>query len=206
MAEEVLDTGTLRDHSHLQGTGLRRSDSDSLVERRLAFGEVAGRGQRMCMCQQKFDSLLSRSRVREQAKCAFEPVGCARGRAWCGCFSRLAQRRDRLDVTDARTSLDVMSPRRRRRASGGKRLGTALVGSEPPRYGRRLVHRAADERVPESEPPGHLGWAHQIDAQQVVEAPDRRRLGHRCAGSRKVEVEGITGDRRTFQHAPRFGG
>ncbi len=69
-------------------------------------------------------------------------------------------------------------PRRgRRRPARRERLGAALVRAEAPAAGRGLVDRAAHERVPEAEAPGHVGGADEIELQQLVDCVHHAGLG-----------------------------
>ena len=51
----------------------------------------------------------------------------------------------------------------------GERRGRPRVGREPPAPARGLVDRAPHERMAEDEAPRHLGRAHEVQREQVVE-------------------------------------
>ena len=83
--------------------------------------------------------------------------------------------------------------------AGGERLGAALVRAQSPTAGRRLVDRPSNERVPEAEAAGHLGLANEVEPQQLVEGLERRRLGDRRGGGRKLGLERVAGHRCPLQ-------
>ena len=89
------------------------------------------------------------------------------------------------------------------RAALAQGLRAALVRAEPPAAGRRLVHGAAHERMAEAEAARHVGRAHEVEPQQLVERGDRRCVGHAGRGRRELGVERVAGDRRALEHEAR---
>ena len=88
----------------------------------------------------------------------------------------------------------MVGDRRGQRASEGESVGAALVRAEPPAAGHRLVHRAADERVPEAEAPGNVRLTDEIQAQQLVDRVDRCRLGGSGGRGGQLGIEGLSRD------------
>ena len=82
-----------------------------------------------------------------------------------------------------------------------ERLGGTLVRAEPPASGRRLVDRPAHERMPESEPPGDVRLAHEVESQQLVKRVERRRLASPRRRRGQLGIERIAGHRGTLEHA-----
>ena len=98
----------------------------------------------------------------------------------------------------ARRELDMMRPRRRRRAALREDLPAALVRAEQPRPGRALVHRAPHERVAEAESPRDVGGTHEPEVQELVE---RRHGGGVVRAGRGAASSGSNGSPATA--APR---
>ena len=57
--------------------------------------------------------------------------------------------------------------------------------------------------MPKAEAPGHVGRAHEIEPQELVDRVHRRGLGHRGRGRRQLGLERIARDRRSFEHEAR---
>ena len=53
----------------------------------------------------------------------------------------------------------------------------------------------------EAEAPGHVGVAHEIELQKLVDCVHRRSLGRIGCRGGQLGLEGIAGHRRSFQHA-----
>ncbi len=98
----------------------------------------------------------------------------------------------------------MVSDRCGQRASEGERVGAALVRAEPPAAGHRLVHRAADERVPEAEAPGNVCLTDEIQAQQLVDRVDRRRLGGSGGRGGQLGIEGLSRDGSALEDEARL--
>ncbi len=73
----------------------------------------------------------------------------------------------------------------------GERLGAPLVSAQSPAAGRRLVDGPSNERVPEAKAAGHLGLTNEVELQQLVQRLERRSLGHRRGGRRKLGLERV---------------
>jgi hypothetical protein len=97
----------------------------------------------------------------------------------------------------------MMGARRSRRAARRQRLRAPLVGTELPAAGRGLVDGAPNERVAESETPGHVGRQNEIGLEEDVQRVHGLGLGHssRCGG--QVRLEGIARHRRSCEHEAR---
>ena len=137
----------------------------------------------------------------QDAQRGAEPAGGAGGGAQQRRHPGLREHGDRLRVALARGELDVVRPRRRRRAARGEALRRARVRAEQPAAGRALVDRAADERVPEAEAPRDVGGADEADVEQLVERVHRGRLLDAGRGDGDVGLERVAGDGRAAQHA-----
>ena len=148
----------------------------ALDQRHAALVEAAAGCERLRVRQHQRDPLLGRSCRREQPERSRVPARSARGRALRGRVARLAERRDCREVAVASGALDVMGTCRRGGAALVERLRAALVRAQPPAAGRRLVHGAPDQRVAEAEAPRHVGLAHEVEAQQLVERSERGRI------------------------------
>ena len=157
--------------------------------------ELAGGGERFRTGQQQLDALVAGRSRRQETQCGGEPARGARGRTRSRRLSGLSQQLDRSLVALTRGAFDVVSDRRDAgdpRAC--ERVGTALVRTEPPAAGHRLVHRAADERMAEAEPPRNVRLADEIQPQQLVERVDRCRRRRRRRP--RPPARGRTGRRR----------
>jgi hypothetical protein len=102
----------------------------------------------------------------------------------------------------ARRALDVVGSLCGRRPARRERRGTALVRAEAPGSRGAVVDGGAYERVAEAKPPRHLGGAHQIASQQLVQRLERVVLGHPRRCGPHLGLERVTRDRGSFQHAP----
>ena len=85
-------------------------------------------------------------------------------------------------------------------AASCERRGAALVGAQPPAGRRGVVDRAANERMPETEAPGRVGRAQEIEPQQLVDRLHNVRLGNSGRGRGQLGLEGVAGHSRSFQH------
>ena len=163
-------------------------------ERCMALAELAGGGERFGTGEQQLDAPVAGRSRREETEGRSEPAcgarRCTRGRR----LSRVSQERDRSLVALACGAFDVVGDRRGQRASEGESVGAALVRAEPPAAGHRLVHRAADERMPEAEAPGNVRLTDEIQAQQLVDRVDRCRLGGSGGRGGQLGIEGLSRD------------
>ena len=144
--------------------------------------------------------------VGQEAQRGAEPAGGAGGGAKDRRRPGLGEHGDRRQVPVARRELDVVRPRRRRRAALGEDLRAALVRAEQPAAGRALVHRAAHERVAEAEAPRDVGRAHEAEVEQLVERLHRRGVVRAGRGGGEVGLERVAGDGRAAQHPAGVGG
>ena len=133
-----------------------------LEQRRVRLREVPAGGQRPGAREQELDPLVTRGVAGQQAQRDREPVGRAGRRAVGGCLACLAQRRHGRRVALAAGALDVVRALGGTDAARGQRVGTALVGAEPPAARRRLVDRPPHERVPEAEAAWHVGLTDHV--------------------------------------------
>jgi hypothetical protein len=98
----------------------------------------------------------------------------------------------------------VVSARCGTRAARSKRVGTAFVGTEAPAGRRRLVDGSADEWVPETESPRHVGFAYEVEPYELVDRPHRfgfRRCGGGCC---ELGLERVTRDSGALEHQARL--
>ena len=193
-AEQLLDPGAGGGQLDLQVERVGGRDLEALEQRGVRLGEPADRGQRAGAAGQQPDALVPRRRLRQQPQRGGEPAGGA-GRVALGHrLAGLAQHRDGLRVAVpaacstwwARAGADAP-----RAASASAQR---VVRAEPPAAGRRLVDRAAHERVAEAEAAWHVGGADEVAAQQLVERLHRR--GLRDAGRCGGQLRARTGRRR----------
>jgi hypothetical protein len=97
-------------------------------------------------------------------------------------------------VADAGAALDVMRARRQRIRSLRQRRGGTRVCAQPPRLGRRLVDRVADDRMAEAVALRHAGGAQDVAGEQLVECSERLFAGQIGSGGRDLEVHRIADD------------
>jgi hypothetical protein len=173
-AEEVLQPGAHRGELDARGDGVGGHEGEALDRRGVGVGELAGRpvGARLRGEQR---GALGR-RGAEQPQRGGEAQGGSGRRGGQRGLAGLAQDRDRLQVAVARRPLHVMGALERRDAARGERARAALVRAEPPAAGRGLVDRAPHERMPEAEAPRHVGLAHEVEAEQLVQRVQCARL------------------------------
>src|SRR2546423_14792617 len=88
----------------------------------------------------------------------------------------------------------MVGNRRGEGAAPGEGLGAALVRAEPPAAGHRLVDSAADEWMAEAEAARNVRLADEIQAQQLVESVDRRRLVGAGGRGREFGIERVSRD------------
>jgi hypothetical protein len=74
------------------------------------------------------------------------------------------------------------------------------VRPKPPAATGRLVDSTPDERVAETEAPGHVGGTDEVKRQELVDCQHARRL--RCGGGRgrQLWLEWIARHRSSFEH------
>ena len=123
-------------------------------------------------------------------------VAGARGAAAAG---RFPEQGDGLGVAGSGRPLDVVGPDLGRRALPLEDVGDAAVGGEPPPGAGRLVDAVAHDRVAEAEAPGHRGWAHQVEPDQLVEEVERLGFLHPGGGGRQLGLERLARHRRPCQ-------
>ena len=142
-----------------------RREGDGLQQRVMAVGEVPGRGQRARAGEQKLDALLCRRVLGQQPQRVAEPARSALRCEPRGAGARLPQERDSVGVPFACGALDVVRSSRCACSARRERVAAPLVRVESPTRGRRLVDRAADERMPEAEAPRHVGGSNEVELQ-----------------------------------------
>ena len=198
--EEALDAGARRRDGRGERTRLSRDECHCLQRRLMTVGETAHCRQCPGTGEQKLDAVLRRRGLREQPQRPTEPPRGAFGREPCGCLAGLAQDGNGGEVALARRPLDVVSARRGRRPPRRECLRAPLVRPEPPAASGRLVDGAPDERVAETEAPGHVGGTDEIELQELVDRMHPRRL--RCGGGRgrQLWLEWIARHRSSFEH------
>jgi hypothetical protein len=199
--QQLLHAGARRDQPDTQVAGLARHDRDRLEQRAVGLPEAPRRGQRPGERREQADALPGRRGLGQEAQRGGEPVGRAVGRALEHRLAGLTQDRDRLAVAVTGGVLDVVGARRGRRSAGGQRVGAALVRAEPPAARRSLVRRVTDERVAEAEAARHVGRAHEVAREQLVEGGERVALGHAGGGRRQLGLERVAGHGGTLEHA-----
>ena len=127
------------------------------------------------------------------------------------CAALAGARRTASSPASRRTATAPVSPSRAERSTWWARaeavapraasaVGAALVGAQPPAGRRGVVDRAANERMPETEAPGHVGRAQEIEPQQLVDRRHTVRLGKSGRGRGQLGLEGVAGHSRSFQH------
>ena len=137
----------------------------------VAVGETAGGRERARTGEEELDALQRRRGLREEAQRFCEPVCGAGRRQPDGFRAGLPQDARGADVALARRTLDVMGAGQSCSPLHRERIGAPLVGTHPPAARRGLVDGAAHERMPETEAAGHVGWAKEIELQQLVDCP-----------------------------------
>ena len=98
----------------------------------------------------------------------------------------------------------------RARSAGGRApapelRGGARVRRDAPARARGLVDRPPDERMPEGEPPRHVGRPDEVALEQVVERVERRVGVELRHGPREIGLERLARDRRGVDQPPRVG-
>ena len=155
-AEEVLDARAGNGEADVQRLRFLGDDAHALEKCCVALAELAGGGERFGTGQQQLDaSVAGRIRWEETEGCG-EPARGARRRTRGRGLSSLSQQCNRGLVALTRGAFDVVCDRRGRRASQDKGIGAAFVRAEPPAAGHRLVHRSANERMPEPKAPRNI--------------------------------------------------
>ena len=86
--------------------------------------------------------------------------------------------------------LDMVRARRRGRAALRQRRSGPLVSAQPPAAGRRLIDRAAHERMTEAEPPRNVRRADQVQREQIIERVDRGLLATPAAAAARSGSNG----------------
>jgi hypothetical protein len=193
-AEQALDASARRRQLHAKADGLGRGERDALEQVGMALGEASLRGERAGPRQQQADPLLGGRGVGHEAQRGAEPPGGAGGGAKDRRRSGLREYGHGRRISVARRELDVMRPRRRRRAALCEDLRAALVRAEQPPAGRALVHRAPHERVAEAEAPRDVGGPHEPEVQELVERRHRGDVVRAGRGGGELGLERVAGD------------
>ncbi len=87
----------------------------------------------------------------------------------------------------------------RGRAARRERLRGPLVRAEPPAARSGLVDGAPDQRVAEAKTAGHVGVAHKVALEELVERVHGRRLRAARGGGGELGLERVTRHGRTLQ-------
>ena len=198
-AEQALDAGARRRQLHAKADRLGRGERDALEQVGMALGEASLRGERASPRQQQADPLLGGRGVGHEAQRGAEPPGGTGGGAKDRRRSGLREYGHGRRIPVARRELDVMRPRRRRRAALCEDLRAALVRAEQPPAGRALVHRAPHERVAEAEAPRDVGGTHEPEVQELVERRHGGGVVRAGRGGGELGLERVAGDGRAAQ-------
>ena len=164
-----------------------------LQQRLAATLELAERAQRARERDPHVDLPLAVV-ARQQPQRRLEPVRRRRGRASRRRDAGVQQQHDRVLVAAAGGLLDVMRALGGRGAAGRQRRRRARVGRELPAARRRLVDRAAHDRMAEDEAPRHRRRAHQVQRQEPVERGEALRRRQLRDRRRQVGLERLAGD------------
>ena len=203
LSQEVLEPRARRGQRDARGQRQGVGMLERLEPRRVRLEELPGGHVGVGEGVEDRDPFLRRGGGGEQPPCAVEQAGGGGGVADGRELARLAEDGDGLGVALAAGVLDVVRPRRCRSAAVAERGGAALVRAQSPAAGRRLVDRAAHERVAKAEAAGHVRVADEVAAQQFVERLHRRPFGDPGGGTGELELERVAGDRRAVEHPPR---
>ena len=199
-AEEVLHAGTGRCETHPQCDRFRREELQALEQGGVPVGELPRCDQRPRAGEEQLDPHLGRRRAGQEPERLAKPRRGARWNAQGGGLPRLAQSGDGGRVALARRTFDVMRALRRGGTARGERLGASLVSAQSPTARRRLVDRPPDQRVPKAKAAGDVGLADEVESQQLVQRVERRGLGNRRGGRRKLGLERVAGHRSALQY------
>ena len=99
----------------------------------------------------------------------------------------------------------MVGPLRGVGAAGRERVSRPCVSGKAPAAPHRLIHRAAHERVAEDELARHVGRAHEVEDQQVVEGREPGLLAQPGDRRRKTGLERLARHRRPVQQRARLG-
>jgi hypothetical protein len=101
-----------------------------------------------------------------------------------------------VGIPPARTQRNMVRAQREQRAPARQRLGRPLVRTQPPARSHPVIHRPANQRVTESEPPGRIGRANHAGGDQLVHRSKRLLIVELRARGRELEAERIACHRR----------
>jgi hypothetical protein len=179
----------------LQVRQRRRHALDRLFERGQRLLQTAGSRLRARESDEQTEAapvvLLN---LRQQPQGRRQPARRDGGRARGGLQRRPLKDRRALLVADAGAALDVMRARRQRARSPRQRRGGTRVSAKPPRLGRRLVDRVADDRMAEAIALRHAGRTQDVAGEQLVECFEGQFAGQIGSDSRDLEVHRIAHD------------
>ena len=177
-----------------------RKQLERLEQRRARIRELPGRGPCAGERRQELDTHGLRPAFAEQPQGRGEPACRRRRRALRSRRSGLGQERDRRLVSLPGRTLDVMHARRHRGSAGGQSRRAALVRAETPAARGRVIDGSPHERVAEAKTTRHVGLAHEVAAQQLVECRERGRLRYRRRGSHQLGLERVTRDGSALEY------
>ena len=85
----------------------------------------------------------------------------------------------------------MMCTRGRTGTASRERGSAAFMSAQTPRAWRGLIDGPANKGVPKAESAGHIGRAHEIETQQIVECLERGLLTRRGGRRRKLGLERV---------------
>jgi hypothetical protein len=203
-AEPVLDRRAHPGELHPPGGGPGREQLAGLQQGGAAALEVAERALRRRERDAQLDVALAVA-ARQQPQRRLVPMHGRGGVARRGDRARLEQDRDRGLVARGGRLLDVVGALGRARPALGQRRRRPGVRGQAPTTARRLVHRAAHERVAEDEAPRHARRPDEVEREQVVERGEPVGLRELADHRRQSGLERLAGDGGRVEQRARVG-